>query len=220
MPVVGTTGTKIATPQCVWRASMQRQLGLHLSEVKPALVELAENGETVDFSGGDASNNANHNRGRHNACFTAWYNAISAVRVATTQTVLGDKAHGALTKQFNDFNDGHVVDIAEIGSGDSGEDTCVEVKVFSSLTKSCGTGRGGVNGGTTAAVGHKYTASATPRSRAESPTFWLQAEGPPERRTLQSRHRQGLGEGQAGRVPRRPVQQEQPCRDRTGSISA
>ena len=93
MPVVGTTGTKIATPQCVWRASMQRQLGLHLSKAKPALVELAENGETVDFSGDDASNNANHNR-RHNACFTAWYNAISAVRVATTQTVLGDKAHG------------------------------------------------------------------------------------------------------------------------------
>jgi hypothetical protein len=70
--------------------------------------------------------------------------------------VLGDKANGTRSKQFNDFNDGHVVDIAEIGSGDSGEDTCVEVKVFSSLTKSGGTGRGGVNGGTTAAVGHKY----------------------------------------------------------------
>ena len=27
----------------------------------------------------------------------------------------------AKTKQFNDFNDGHVVDIAEIGAGDSGE---------------------------------------------------------------------------------------------------
>jgi hypothetical protein len=90
----------------------------------------------------------------------AWYNAISAV--ATTQTVLGDKAHGARTKQFNDFNDGHVVDIAEtdrvLCTGDSGVDTCVEVslKAFSSLTKSGGTGRGGVNGGTTAAVGHKY----------------------------------------------------------------
>jgi len=83
--------------------------------------------------------------------------------VATTQTVLGDKAHGARTKQFNDFNDGHVVDIAEtdrVCTGDSGEDTCVEVSLkvslFSSLTKSGGTGRGGVNGGTTAAVGHKY----------------------------------------------------------------
>jgi hypothetical protein len=82
--------------------------------------------------------------------------------VATTQTVLGDKAHGARTKQFNDFNDGHVVDIAEtdrvLCTGDSGVDTCVEVslKAFSSLTKSGGTGRGGVNGGTTAAVGHKY----------------------------------------------------------------
>ena len=32
----------------------------------------------------------------------------------------------AKTKQFNDFNDGHVVDIAEIGAGDSGEDVvCV-----------------------------------------------------------------------------------------------
>ena len=118
MPVVGTTGAKIATPQCVARLDAAPARPAHLSEAKPALVELAENGETVDFSGGDASNNANHNR-RHNACFTAWYNAISAVRVATTQTVLGDKAHGALTKQFNDFNDGHVVDIAEIGSGDT-----------------------------------------------------------------------------------------------------
>jgi hypothetical protein len=98
-----------------------------------------------------------------------WYNAISVV--ATTQTVLGDKAKGTRTKQFNDFNDGHVVDIAEIGSGDSGEDTCVEVKVFSSLTKSGGTGRGGVNGGTTAAVWGTSTVSATPRSRAESPTL-------------------------------------------------
>ena len=44
--------------------------------------------------------------------------------VATTQTVLGDKTNGAKTKQFNDFNDGHVVDIAEIGAGDSGEDVC------------------------------------------------------------------------------------------------
>jgi hypothetical protein len=107
VPPDGTTGTKIATPQ--WRAAMHRQLGLHLSEAKPALVELAENGETVDFFGDDASNNANHNR-RHNACLTAWYNAISVV--ATTHTVLGDKAHGTRTKQFNDFNDGHVVDIS------------------------------------------------------------------------------------------------------------
>ena len=36
--------------------------------------------------------------------------------------VLGDKTNAAKTKQFNDFNDGHVVDIAEIGAGDSGED--------------------------------------------------------------------------------------------------
>jgi len=153
VPPDGTTGTKIATPQ--WRAAMHRhELGLHHSEAKPALVELAENGETVDFFGDDASNTTRNDNRHHNACLTAWYNAISVV--ATTQTVLGDKAKGTRTKQFNDFNDGHVVDIAEIGSGDSGEDTCVEVKVFSSLTKSGGTGRGGVNGGTTAAVGHKY----------------------------------------------------------------
>jgi hypothetical protein len=41
---------------------------------------------------------------------------------------------GAQTKQFNDFNDGHVVDIAETGSGDSGEDTCVEVKSLTNAT--------------------------------------------------------------------------------------
>ena len=51
-----------------------------------------------------------------------WHDAVAAV--ATTQTVLGDKTNGAKTKQFNDFNDGHVVDIAEIGAGDSGEDVC------------------------------------------------------------------------------------------------
>ena len=97
---------------------MQRQLGLHLSAPKPALLELAELGETVDFFGDKACNTANHNR-RHNGALRGWHDVIAAV--ATTQTVLGDKTNGAKTKQFNDFNDGHVVDIAEIGAGDSGE---------------------------------------------------------------------------------------------------
>ena len=80
---------------------MQRQLGLHLSGAKPALLELAEMGVTVDFFGDDASKGAgefskftNHNR-RHNACLNGWRDAISAV--ATTQTVLGDKKFGART---------------------------------------------------------------------------------------------------------------------------
>jgi len=48
------------------------------------------------------------------------------------------------------------VDIAEIGAGDGGEDVCNEVKCFGTLKKSGSTGRGGVNGGTAAKVGHKY----------------------------------------------------------------
>eukprot|EP00964_Phaeocystis_antarctica_P042917 scaffold24606_cov63-Phaeocystis_antarctica.AAC.10 len=131
-------------------------------------------GETVDFFGDDASNGAglfstkkgdkkdgggggaNHNR-RHTACLTGWVAAISAV--ATTQTVLGDKAQQARTKQFNDYNDGHVVDIAEIGSGERGEGKRLEIKVFATLgeakCKAAGLGST-VNGGTVKAVGHKY----------------------------------------------------------------
>ena len=70
--------------------------------------------------------------------------------------MLGDKENGAKTKQFNDFNDGHVVDIVEIRAGDGGEDVCNEVKCFATLKKSVSAGRGGVNGGTAAKVGHKY----------------------------------------------------------------
>ena len=156
----GTARSKLATQP--WQAVMQRQLGLHLSGSKQVLLDLAELGETVDFYGDDASNGAglflhgtNHNR-RHNAALSGWSSCISAV--ATTPTVLGDKAHGARTKQFNDFNDGHVVDIAEIGSGDRGEDKCVEVKVFAALKKSGSNGRGTKEGGGTACstVGHKY----------------------------------------------------------------
>ena len=47
-------------------------------------------------------------------------------------------------------------DIAEIGAGDHGEDVCNEVKCFAALKKNGGAGRGGINGGTVAAVGHKY----------------------------------------------------------------
>ena len=41
-------------------------------------------------------------------------------------------------------------------AGDDGEDVCNEVKCFATLKKSGSTGRGGVNGGTAAKVGHKY----------------------------------------------------------------
>ena len=169
IPPDGTNRTKLATPQ--WKIAVQRQLGLHLSGAKPALLDLAEMGETVDFFGDDASNGAgmfskvdgdkksggaNHNR-RHNAALNGWHAAISAV--ATTQTVQGDKQNGARTKQFNDYNDGHVVDIAEIGSGERGEDKCLEIKVFATLgeakCKAAGLGST-VNGGTVKAVGHKY----------------------------------------------------------------
>ena len=63
VPLDGSQASKLATPQ--WQASVQRQLGLHLSASKPALLELAELGETVDFFGDKACNTANHNR-RHN----------------------------------------------------------------------------------------------------------------------------------------------------------
>ena len=69
-------------------------LGLHLSAPKPALLELAELGETVDFFGDKACNTANHNR-RHNGALRGWHDVIAAV--ATTQTVLGDKTNGAMS---------------------------------------------------------------------------------------------------------------------------
>ena len=147
---------------------MQRHLGLHLSALKPALVELAELGEPVDFFGDKACNDANHNR-RHNGALRGWHDAIAAV--ATTQTVLGDKENGAKTKQFNDFNNSHVVDIAEIGAGDGGEDVCNEVKCFGTLKKSGSTGRGGVNGGTAAKVWGTNTSLATRRSSVASTTW-------------------------------------------------
>ena len=105
--------------------------------------ELHEAGlEASDYFGDKATNEADHNR-RHNGGMRGWYDAITAV--ATSQTVLGDKTNAAKTKQFNDFNDGHVVDIAEIGAGDSGEDVCNEFKCFTALKKTS----------SAASVGHK-----------------------------------------------------------------
>ena len=134
---------------------MQRDLGLHLSRLKPTLVELAAAGETVDFFGDDLINKANHNR-RHNAGLRGWYDAITAV--STTQTVLGDKANNAKTKQFNDYNDSHVVDIVEIGAGENGEDICNEFKcyAFARPKDTEGKGRSGrLDNKTAPANGHK-----------------------------------------------------------------
>ena len=118
VPPDHTKATQLATP--LWTSTMQRHLGLHLSALKPALEELHEEDlEAGDYFGDKATNEADHNR-RHNGGMRGWYDAITAV--ATSQTVLGDKTNAAKTKQFNYFNDGHVVDIAEIGAGDSGED--------------------------------------------------------------------------------------------------
>jgi len=139
--------SKLATP--LWQSSMQRCLGLHLAAAKPALLELAELGETVDFFGDAQINAANANR-RHNGGLRGWYNAIAAV--TTTQIVLGDKDNRAKTKQFNDYNDGHVVDIAEIAAGDNGEDVCNEFKCFNTCKKSRTSGQRGAP----ASVGHIY----------------------------------------------------------------
>ena len=86
-PARWLTGLEASHP-AVAQASVQRQLGLHLSASKPALLELAELGETVDFFGDKACNTANPNR-RHSGALRGWHDVIAAV--ATTQTVLGDK---------------------------------------------------------------------------------------------------------------------------------
>ena len=123
----GTAGTTMADN--LWRTAMQRDLGLHLSILKPTLVALSALGERVDYFGDAAINggetdadgrrlSANTNR-RHNNALRGWHDAIAAV--STTQTVLGDKDNKAKTKQFNDYNDGHVVDVAEIAAGENGE---------------------------------------------------------------------------------------------------
>ena len=147
-----THPTQLATS--LWQSNMQRQLGLHLSALKPTLNALADAGDEIgDFFGDAATNGADHNR-RHNGGLRGWYDAINAV--AVTQTVLGDKTNEAKTKQFNEYNDGHVVDIAEIGAGDAGEDVCNEFKCFAALQKKHSAGIGGANGGNPASVGHKY----------------------------------------------------------------
>ena len=80
----------------------------------------------------------------------------------TTQTVLGDKDDKAKTKMFNEYNDGHVVDCAEVGAGDEGEDVCNEIKVFNALKKNRSAGRGSDDGGgRPASVGHIYAMGNT-----------------------------------------------------------
>ena len=153
VPGNGTSATTLETK--LWAPSMQRDLGLHLSRLKPTLVALAAAGETVDFFGNDAINKSNHNR-RAGAGLRGWYDAIAAV--ATTPTVLGDKENSVKTKQFNDFNNTHVVDIVEIGAGENGEDVCNELKcyAFARSKDTKGKGQGGRLGGkTTPANGHK-----------------------------------------------------------------
>ena len=100
-----------------------------------------------------------------------------------------DKDNRAKTKQFNDFNDGHVVDIAEIAAGDDGEDVCNEFKCFSTCKKSRTSGQRGAP----ASVGHilvlTSTASATPRNTVPPRQSRLQssrgraADGPFDHKT-------------------------------------
>ena len=59
--------------------------------------------------------------------------------------MLGDKESKAKTKQFNSYNDDHVVDLAEIGGGECGEDVCNEVKCYA-FAKKIDTPRKGARG--------------------------------------------------------------------------
>ena len=138
VPGDGTGATVLESK--LWVAAMQRHLGLHLSASKDALKELIEAGgaEGQDF-GDHQINDANANR-RHNGVLRGWYDAVAAV--STTQTVLGDKENKAKTKQFNSYNDNHVVDLAEIGGGECGEDVCNEVKCFAFAKKGDTPGKG------------------------------------------------------------------------------
>ena len=107
---------------------------------------------------GDDLANAGEYTRRHNACLRAIRDMVAAVAIG--QLVLGDKEDAARTAFLNE---GHVVDLAEIGGDDdTGADMLYEVKCKSALCKkfSCGYGSAS-HGGAPASVGWKVGFGST-----------------------------------------------------------
>ena len=129
----------------------QRRLGLHLSSSKATLVALAAHGVEVDFFGDASSNAACQNR-RHRAALDGWEAASRAV--SHGPVIMGDKDDENKTKIYND---GHVVDLVEVGAGAGGKDRLKEIKAFTPLKKARRAGRGSKkHGGCAASVGDRY----------------------------------------------------------------
>ena len=86
-------------------------------------------GKRADPKGDHLANTGDFNK-RHNAVNSRTADAVRAT--ATAAVVIGDKEQAHLTKEFNED---HVVDIAEVGGNDeTGADVLYETKVPSPLT--------------------------------------------------------------------------------------
>ena len=146
----GTWGTKIEDGP--FEVAGQRRAGLDIAVAKPSLDVLEAAGVTVDRRGDDLANGGEYNR-RHNGCLNAVRDMMSAVAIG--QIVQGDKEQPEKTRHLND---GHVIDLAEVGGcPETGVDTIVEGKV-PSLHKKKHT-KGG--GGTVRYVGHRVAFGST-----------------------------------------------------------
>ena len=151
----GDFSTTVTSPLFV--VMLQRRLGLQLSEATGIFDAEERDGMDVDRLGDGLANAGEYSR-RHNACLRAIRDMIAAVAIG--QVVLGDKEDAARTAFLNE---GHVVDIAEIGGDeDTGADVLYEVKCKSALKQhfSCGHGSA-TNGGAPASMGCKIGFGST-----------------------------------------------------------
>ena len=99
---------------------------------------LERRGQSTDRKGDKYANGGEYNR-RHNANLNAVRDMMSAVAVG--QIVQGDKEKPEKTRYLNE---GHVIDLAEVGgSPETGVDTIVEGKVPSLHKKKHTKGGGG-----------------------------------------------------------------------------
>jgi len=151
----GTFGTTVTSPLFI--VMLQRRLGLQLSEAAAVCDAEERAGLAVDRLGDDLANAGEYSR-RHNACLRAIRDMVAAVAIG--QIVLGDKEDAARTAFLNE---GHVVDVAEIGGDeDTGADVLYEVKCKSPLKQHFSCGRGSAaHGGAPASMGRKIGFGST-----------------------------------------------------------
>jgi len=138
----------------VFGLSLQRRGGLPLSLAAAAFDEREARGEVVtpvQRLGDELANAGEYNR-RHNKVLNSTYRTVQAGSAGAI--VLGDKEDPAKTAPLNE---GHVLDLAELGAREDGGDVIYEIKVPSPLYKKGLKGLGSpANGGCWGAVGHLY----------------------------------------------------------------